>query len=183
MNLFEIKEDALTFSPQALALEPFAKLWNRDKSKGKAVAIAELSAVYYYADYKSDFKDIIDPLEQLDLIKSFVIGMPKKWKPDDDFDNAVAFYKDRQKTVSTVLLEKAKSTVTKISDFLDYVDLMEVDDNGKLVHDVKKIADTMGNLPKVIETINKLEEAVKKDIDHKDSLRGGHTKSMMEDGA
>lgn len=182
MELFEIKNDQVTFSPQALALKPFRALWDRDKKKGKPVANAELAALYFYADYKSDFSEILDHDEKIDVIKSYVIGMPKNWKPDEVFQAAVDFYKDRMQTISTILLEDSKTAISKISTFLRNVDLSEMDDNGKFVHDIKKINDVIGALPKTVETVNKMEDMVKKELQAKDSMRGGHSKAIFEDG-
>jgi hypothetical protein len=182
MQLFEIKDDLITFSPLALSLKPFRKLWDRDKKQGKPLANAELSAVYFFADYKSDFSEILDDNEKIETIRSVIIGIPKDWVPDSIFFEAVDFYKDRQHTITTILLEDAKSAVSKISSYLRNVDLEEVDNNGKPLHDVKKIADTIGNLSKITESISKLEEQVKKELQSKDSIRGGHSKAIFEDG-
>ncbi len=182
MDLFQIKNDAVAFSPQALMIKPFKALWDRDKKKGKAVATAELAAVYFYADFKSDFSEILDAKEQIDTIKSAVIGMPDKWEPDKVFMEAVKFYKKRQETISTVLLSDSKAAISKISEFLRDVNLTEVDDNGKFIHDIKKINDVIGALPKTIETMGKMEAMVKKELQSADAMRGGHTKATFEDG-
>ena len=39
MNLFEIEGDKLRIQPEAYALLPFKKIWDRDKSKGKVIAL------------------------------------------------------------------------------------------------------------------------------------------------
>lgn len=183
MELFEIKDDLVTFSPQALSLKPFKALWDKDKSKGKKKAIAELSAVYYYADYKSDFAEILDPQAKLETIQTVIVDLPKDWKPDSKFDEAVEFYKERQQTVTTILYDDAKSAIAKISSFLRDVDLQEKDDRDNFVHDIKKINDVIGGLPKTVETISKLEDLVKKEIQQNNTLRGGHSKNTFEDGA
>ena len=175
MELFEIKDDQVTFSPEALTLRPFRAIWDKDKSKGKKKAMAEMSAVYFYADYKSDFAEILDKQEKLEVIKSVVVGMPKDWEPSDKFDEAVEFYKERQQTITTVLLEDAKMAISKVSKFLRDVDLDETD--------IKKVSDVLGNLPKTVETINALENSVKKEMQQADTMRGGHTKAIFEDGA
>lgn len=183
MDLFEVKNDMVTFSPQALTLEAFNNLWKRDKSKGKTVAIAEMAAVYFFADYKSDFSTVMDPEEKLTLVKSMIVGMPKTWKNDKVFDQAVEFYKEMQQTISTILLEDARFAIGKVSKFLRDIDLDEVDRNGKPINDVKKIADTLGNINKITESLAKLEEQVKKDILEKsDKLRGNKPKAIFEDG-
>lgn len=183
MELFEVKDDNVTFSPIALTLKPFRALWDRDKTKGKKKAIAELAAVYFYADFKSDFGDILDPEEKREVIASFVIGLDSKWKPDAKFETAVDFYKERRNTVSTVMLEDAKLAVGKISKFLRNVDLSEQDEHGKFVYDVKKVNDVIGTLPKTLETLANLDKVVKKEIQSSDQMRGGHTKAIFEDGA
>jgi hypothetical protein len=183
MQLFEIKNDLVTFSPEALLLKPFRALWERDKTKDKAVAIAEMGAVYFYADYKSDFTDIINPEEQLKEIKSVIVGMDPKWEPDELFEEAVDFYKLRRRTASTQLLEDARIGVDKLSKNIRNIDLEEVLDGGRLKHDPKKFADTIANLAKLTESLASLEQQVKKEIQTRDSLKGGHEKSIMEDGA
>jgi hypothetical protein len=181
MDLFEIKEGQVTFSPQALTLSPFAKLWERDKKKGKPVAIAEMAALYFYADYKSDFSEIYNPTEKLNIIKSVIVGMDDSWKPDKVFKEAVDFYKSRQETVSTILLGDARNAVDKISRFLRGINLNE-EVNGRPKHDIKKIADTLGNLSRITESLQKLEEQVKKELQEEESMRGGHAKAIFEDG-
>lgn len=183
MELFEIKDDQVTFSPVALSLKPFRAIWDKDKTKGKKKAMAEMAAVYFFADYKSDFAEILDPTEKLDVIKTVIVGMPKDWEPSQHFDEAVEFYKERQQTITTVLVDDAKAAIAKISSFLRNVDLQETDEQGKFVYDVKKINDVIGGLPKTVETVNSLENTVKKEMQQADSMRGGHKKSIFEDGA
>ena len=183
MELFEIKDHEVTFAPQALELKPFAKLWKNDKSKKKEVAIAELAAVYYYADYKSDFSELVDEKERLDSVRQIVVGLPEDWEPSLDFMRAVDFYKERQDTVATILLRDARIAVDKISKFLRNVDLMTVDDKGKPIHDAKKINDTIASLSKTVESLDKLEKEVKKNLQAKNSMRGAKEASLMEDGA
>ena len=183
MELFELKNGEVTFAPQAIQLMPFNALWKRDKSKDKRVAVAELAAVYFYADYKSDFSTIVDEQERLELVSQLVIGLPSGWKPDKQFNEAVDFYKQSQRTISTILLEDSRNAVAKVSKYLKEIDLDQVDAKGHKVNDIKKIADTLGNINRITESLAKLEEQVKKDILEKsDKLRGNRPKSIFEDG-
>ena len=183
MELFEINKDQVAFSPTALTLKPFADLWKRDKTKGKKIAIAELAALYFYVDYKSDFSTMLDQDEKLKLIKSVIIGMPEDWEPDDLFDEACSFYDKMQETDATLLLEDAQYAVQSVRKFLRTVDMTDLDDRGKPIHDVKKIIDSLGSLHKVTEAMFELQEQVKKAIQKKDdTVRGGKGKAMFEDG-
>jgi hypothetical protein len=183
MELFEIKKDQVAFSPQALSLKPFHVLWKRDKSENKVIANAELAAVYFYTDYKSDFSTIIDENEKLEHIKSVIVGMPEEWKPDKKFEEACAFYAEMQETHTTLLLQDAQFAVTSVRKFLRGLNMEEVDDRGKPIHDLKKVIDSLGQLNKVTESLEALEEQVKKKIRQKqDTARGGREKATFEDG-
>jgi hypothetical protein len=183
MELFQIDNDQVVFSPQALMLEPFNKLWKRDKKKGKPIAHAEMAALYYYMDYKSDFSTMLDDTEKLELIKSVIIGMPADWEPDELFKAACKFYQEMQETHSTLLLQDAQYAVTSVRKFLRSLDMQEVDERGKPIHDLKKIIDSLGQINKVTESLMELEEQVKKQIQKKqDTIRGGRAKADFEDG-
>ena len=60
MNLFELGNNVVTFSPQALLIAPFKEIWDKDKSKGKEDATLKLAFIYYMADERSDFIHILN---------------------------------------------------------------------------------------------------------------------------
>ena len=183
MDLFQIERDQVAFSPQALLLKPFHDLWKRDKVKGKPVAHAEMAALYYYMDYRSDFSEILDDQEKLNLIKSVIVGISDTWEPDKLFKEACKFYQQRQETPATLLLLDMRTALSSVRKFLRNIDMLETDDRGKPIHDVKKIVDTLGNAHKVTEALFEVEEQVKKQIHKKqDTVRGGRPKAEFEDG-
>tara|TARA_R110002126_G_scaffold80767_1_gene199714 strand:+ start:64 stop:618 length:555 start_codon:yes stop_codon:yes gene_type:complete len=182
MELFEIKNDQVAFSPQALLLTPFKAIWDRDKKKDKPLANTELAAVYFYMDYKSDFSTMLDDVEKLALIKSVIVGMPKEWEPDDIFNDACAFYQEMQETHSTLLLQDAQYAIASVRKFLRSLDMEERDERDKPIHDLKKVIDSLGSINKVTEALMDLEQQVKKQIQAKtDTARGGKEKALFED--
>lgn len=182
MELFEIKKDQVTFSPQALTLKPFYDIWKRDKSKDKTIAVCELAAVYFYTDYKSDFSTMLEDDEKLKTIKSVIVGMPEDWEPDELFHVACKFYAEMQETHTTLLLQDAQFAVASVRKFLRGLDMTE-EVGGKPKHDLKKTIDSLGQLNKVTESLDALEEQVKKKIQQKqDTVRGGKGKAAFEDG-
>lgn len=182
MQLFELKDYNLTFSPQALELKAFKALWDRDKTKDKKRALAELSYVYFFSDYKSDFIDILDETTRHSEIVLNLSGLPKEWKPDDKVKDAIRFYTETSETISTRLLEDSRKAVNKVSDFLKNVDLNLVDKNGKPIHDVARITQAIKSVPTMTKALKDLEEQVKKEKDAESSLRGSKEKSIFEDG-
>ena len=182
MELFELKDGLVTFSPTALTLEPFKVLWKRDKSKDKIIAILELSYIFHFADYKSDFSDIVEPKERTEEIVKVLFPKESKWKPDEKVQVAIDFYKERSETITTKLLENAMLAVHKVSTYFANVNLEEIDDRGKPIHDAKKLADTVGSLDKLIDSLTKVEEKVKKEKQVKDRMRGNTEMKLFENG-
>jgi hypothetical protein len=182
MELFEIKDDQVSFSPQALLLKPFKDLWDRDKKKNKPLANTELAAVYFFMDYKSDFSTMLNDEEKLELIKSVIVGMPTDWEPDNLFKEACKFYQTMQETHSTLLLIDAQYAIASVRKFLRSLDMEERDERDKPVHDIKKVIDSLGSINKVTESLMDLEQQVKKQIHNKeDTARGGKEKALFED--
>jgi len=64
MRLFKYEGYNLSISEEAILLKPFKAIWNRDKSKGKQVALQELGFVYFMEDPRSDYKMYLDREER-----------------------------------------------------------------------------------------------------------------------
>ncbi len=173
MQLFQINDQYLIdIDPVAYTLLPFKKIWDRDKSKTKDRAKKELAFIYFSVDYKSDFYNIpnIETREE-EVIKHL---FKEKWTPDKAIRDAQEFYKERQKTFSLVLLENALMGLNKLSVYFRDIDFNE--------YDPKKFADTVRQLPAIIESLKKTEEAVQKEQETDSKLRGGREKGLYTDG-
>lgn len=181
MKLFEVVNYKVQFSAEALMLKPFHALWERDPSPTKELANAELAAVYFFTDFKSDFVSILDEEDKLRQIKATVKGLPREWQPDATFNSAVAFYKERSKTATSELYEGALIGVSKLDKFLRNVSFAEKDKSGKPIHNAKQINDTIKSLVDTVKKVKELEDIVKKEQETKNSLRGGRTKGMYAD--
>ena len=81
MKLFKYEGHRVVISPEALALKPFRRIWERDKSEDKGKALQELSFIYFYCDPRSDYKIIMDDDERLEEIKKGE-GLRDAWKAD-----------------------------------------------------------------------------------------------------
>ncbi len=181
MELFEIKEYSLSFSPQALALKPFKAIWDSDKSKDKHKAVMELSYVYFYADGRSDFLDILDLEERSrEIIDN--LDLPKGWEPNSLVKEAIEFYIEREDTVSNRLLQAGIEGAEKIAKFIKDIDLKQLDDKGKPIYNVKQIQDTIAALPKTVASIIAAQKEVKKERENNSGARGAIEKGTFEDG-
>lgn len=181
MNLFEIVNNVVTFSPQALLIAPFKEIWDADKTKEKLKATKELGFVYYMADARSDFMHILDRDERIREIKKF-LEMPESFKGNTKrFVRAIHYYEQASETASTRLLASTRGVLEKISHFFDTLDMDERDSRtNKPIHDVGKITSSVEKVPKLIRAMNDIEKEIVKEKALK-SQSGNKALSMFEE--
>lgn len=182
MNIFEIKNYVVTFSPQALMLKPFREIWDNDSSKDKAEAVKELSYVYYMADERSDFMYILNEEERHEeVIRSLELGHGT-WIVPHYVTDAIAYYIEMSETTSTRLLRSTRGVVEKISSFLDAVDVNERDKNNKPVFDIGRIVTSVEKIPKLIKSLSDIESEIIKEREAKNTFNRTSGGVFEEDG-
>jgi hypothetical protein len=182
MNLFEIENNVVVFSPQALLIAPFKAIWDSDKSKDKTKAAKYLGFIYYMSDQRSDFMHILDEQERIDEIKKFMELPPAFKGTGKNYVKAIEFYKQISETTSTRLLTSTRLVIKKISQFLDNIDMDERDPkSNKPIHDIGKITSSVEKIPKLIKALNEVEKEVIKEKEMKASS-GNKTAAMFEEG-
>lgn len=181
MNLFEIVNNQVTFSPQALLIAPFKAIWDKDKSESKINANKQLAFIYYMSDDRSDFMHILDEDERIEEIKKF-IDLPDKFTgKTKEFVRARHFYEQLSTTTSTILLKSTRGVIQKISKFLDNLDMSERDPRtNKPIHDISKITASVEKIPKLIKALNEVEKEIVKEKALKASV-GNKSAAMFED--
>jgi len=162
MNIFEIVNNEVTWSPQALLIKPFKKIWDSDKTKDKLKANKELAYVYYMSDERSDYMYILDKTERHDqIVTDLSLG---KWKKPSYMDEAIEYYVRLSETTSTRLLQSTRNVIEKISHFLDTVDINERDlKTGKPIHDISKVTASVEKIPRLIKSLNEIEKEIIKE--------------------
>jgi len=181
MNLFEIVNNVVTFSPQALLAKPFKNIWDADDSKDKSLANLELAYIYYMADERSDFMHVLDLEERDEEVKKW-LDMPARWSGNrKDIVRAIHYYQKLSETTSTKLLQSTRLVLQKISEFLDGINMNERDERTKKpIHDISKITNAVEKIPKLIKAINEIEKEVIKEKELK-AQSGNRTQSMFDD--
>lgn len=181
MRLLQMKNHVLDIAPEALSIRAFRALWDRDKSKDKKVALAELSYVWFMRSRESDFNYILDDEGRSEEVQKVIVGLPKNWKPDSKIKEAEEEYTKLSTTVISKLFDNARAAVERISIFLGNVDPSEKDRMGKYLFDAKKIADTIKTVPDLAEALDNAEKMMVKK-EEGSNVRGSKTKSTFEDG-
>jgi hypothetical protein len=181
MDLFKYENNVLIVNPLAYVLLPFKVIWERDKTKSKKNAENEFAYIYFMADYKSDFSDILDDEERTNEILK-VIELKKGWKPDEDINKAILFYKSRRDGMAMRMFEAARILASKIEKYCRTVDLMERDRSNKPIHNIKAINDVLKQFGSSVESLNKLESQVKKEVAENKNMIGSREKNIFEEG-
>jgi len=170
-NLLEINNNLASPSPQALTIREFKQLYNRDKNKGKEVAVKELAYIYFKCNHNSPYI-IYEGNEKESKIKESIFG-DTKWKPDSDVKAACDRYLKLMDTHAVLLLKAARKSVKKLEKYFEDIDLTILDDNGKPIYSAKDLVANLTKVGDVVMGLSKLEELVKKEDQEKAVTRGG----------
>ena len=182
MKLFELENNVVTFSPQALLLEPFKALWERDKSKGKAYSKAELAYIWYMEDVRSDFYDIIDEDERRTEVLKFLTELPSTYTPDTKSEEALIFYKKMSEGISVKILKDTMIMVSNLRKAMVDMDFKERDKSGKPIYDYGKAMDLAGKTPELMKKLKDIYREIEREADEQHLMRGGRMKATFEDG-
>lgn len=180
MKLFKYEGYEVKVAPEALALKPFKKLWNRDKSKDKERAMMEFGFLYFYCDPKSDYQYIKDEEDRLEEIKKGQ-GLSKDWKPDATLQAAIEFYNSFDSTPA-ILLRVAREGVDKVQRILEKISTDNIeDDPKKAVSVAKEYLTALKMVPQVAAMIQEAEKAINVEEEYGEA-RGAVEKAMFDDG-
>jgi len=155
----------------------------RDSNKGNDnLIIKEMSYLWFFADIRSDFQNVIDEVERTKEIKQS-ISLPVDWKPSSQLCAAISFYKEHSKTASSGLYEASMRAAEFIEKKLrNPADLLaELDQKGNNIYKITDITTLMKSVPQIMKNLAEARIQVIKEIESKSKLKGGKEKSMFED--
>lgn len=181
MRLMKFEGYILTIEPEALVIKSIRTLWNRDRTKSKERALAELGYIYFMVDPRSTYSyltDLADRSEKIVLEE----GLPKNWKPDKIVQEAMKSYGDSVITTSSLLLEDTRVAVDKLRKYLRDIDLTAEDDKNKPKYPLNTVTSSIKLVPSLAEDLMKAERIVAQEIVESSKMRGQKEKTILEDG-
>lgn len=181
MKLFELKNNVVTFAPQALLLKPFKALWDRDKSEDKAKANDELAFIWYMEDVRSDFYDIIEEDERREEVLKFLTELPSTYKPDVAVQDATRFYRGSE-SVSVKILKDTMIMVNNLRQEMVDMDFKERDSSGKPIHDKVKALALAEKIPHLLKDLKEIYREIEREAKEQHLMRGDRLKSAFEAG-
>lgn len=162
MGLFTLKNNIVQIDPDTLAIPEFLVIYNRDKSKTKDLAYKELSYIYFKTDYKSPYQSYPENKREDALLKDFI--RDSTWKADKAVLEAISKYEEFQQTPSMRLAKAIRKAQDKVTDYLD---------TGESDLDIKDYVSVIEKAGKMVESSDKVEDKVKKEITAAEKIRGG----------
>ena len=178
-ELFELKNNEVSFAPQVLLIKEFEALWKRDKTKNKEVAVKELGYIYYTSDHRSIYSNYFGK-EKIDRIKHD-LKFDKTWKEDAPLKSAIDKYISLNKTQTRGLLEDVEASLERLRAYFRSVEFISKDDNGRPIHDPTDYMRNVSTLGKLIKGVKELKDEVLKEQQSGNTTRGGRDKSAFED--
>lgn len=180
MKLVRIDNYKLVIEDELLLLTPFKNLYKADKTKDKSKFMDFLTIIYFVYDPRSDYSYIVNEDERLkEVCESNGFKIPKFTKEEK---GCIELYKQLTTTISSVLLKSTKTAISKVSDFLDNIDMYATDDKGKPLYTINSVTSAIKQIPSLAKEVMETEKLVNKEIQEQGRARGGNTRKLFEDG-
>tara|TARA_R110002124_G_scaffold281430_1_gene455723 strand:- start:86253 stop:86807 length:555 start_codon:yes stop_codon:yes gene_type:complete len=183
MKLFEMKNWSLTVSEEAWGLVPFKKILDRDKSKDKSRALAEVLFVWFWSDIKSDYR-IMEPEIRLEELKKDIANLPNKFVIDDIIQGAIDCY-EKHKTIIQKLHEKSLVSANDVGNYLENTKalLEERDNQGRPIIKIADITRGLKDVKIIMKELKETEkEVIKEQHDTSGKKKGSKEMNIFEDG-
>ena len=209
MKLITLEEDFPIFNPEVRMIKEFRTIIERDKgSKGdasgryKKLATKELAYVHFMSYYNSEFiTSYSEDEREAKVIKH--LDLPEGWKADVQIEYACLTYKALTNTPSMDALREAREALFSADKILKIYRMrlqkqlqemdMEVtgddeDENEKKIQSkldsvdktYSRIMEISKKMPDAMDTINKLEERVKKEMEGEMKGRGNKNINLQQ---
>ena len=177
-SLFDLRDGQVVLNPESLAIPIFNTIWKRDKTKSKERANREIAYIFFMCDFNSPYM-AYPSTKRRDIILSDFMKDPK-WKEDKDIKDAMSKYLEFQETHTMRLMKSAKGAVDKLTSYFENIDFLEKGENGKPLYNAKDVAINLEKVGSSVESLDKLETKIKKEIKTDSRVRGGGDIGLYE---
>lgn len=171
-DIFTVHNGMVQLTPEGEVVPEFKlirELYKKD-------APAYFNYIYFVTKYNSPYSSYSDSVREDKCRKDFL----GKLDVTPEIKMAIRKYNEFQETVNIRLLQAARSGCEKLIEFCNSVDLNEKDRQGKLVHKVNDLATTLQKVAGIRQSIDQLEESVRRDV-LQGKTKGGKYISQREE--
>jgi hypothetical protein len=187
MKVFTIEDHTPVPTQEFLMIEEFKELFtikynmgfNGDKvGRERKRGHSEARFLFFYCDYKSEYAKFPDTSRKQEALSA--AGLPPDYVLSAKLEDAVTRYNSLKTSRNLRLLTSANKAIDKLQLYFEGVDFTATNTDGSLKYNPKDVIANIANLGKVLEGLNKLEEAVAKEESPEASARGEAEKGRQE---
>lgn len=184
LHLFEVVGNTAIPTTEALLIYPYKEIWERDVSEKKEQAIKELSYIELSCSYKkaNPFAGY-DEAERYLRVAENVFPDTPDYIPDELVQRGMVQYKKFQEEASQSMsfYESVVTSVKKLQNFLNNVDLRERTKLGGAVYKPADISKAASDAVNVLHNLTTLKEKVQQELFEASKTKGQRTVGAFEE--
>lgn len=178
MKIFTLEGGRPTITPEALTIQAFKRIWNRDRSQSKERAMEELAYVYFMEYFDSPYEVYNEVEKPLVVAKEVCRSTKLKDFDHDDplITGARQTYVDLQETIILSVYRSYVNALQRIKESADNIDFSDDADGKK----TKMFFDNMKKFSDSITVMASLKQQIVKEQTSKLRVKGGTEVSNRE---
>lgn len=180
MELFDIEGGNIVLNPNSLYIPEFKKIWDRDKTKKKDKATAEIAYITFKHNLSNDNPYLAYPEKEKEGKLKKDIFDDEQWEPDELIQKAEIRYREFQNTHSARLLHGARSAADKLAEYFENIDFNKLDNYGRPVYSAKELSGNLKDVSNIVKSLKQLQEQVEKEQMEAKTARGDVEIGMYE---
>lgn len=186
MNVFTIEDFIPVPTQEFLLIEEFKDLYTPQYNLGfpddkggkfKKRGLSESRFLFFYCDYKSEFAKYPEKERKEEALSA--AGLPADYKISERLEKAIVRYNNLKTSRNLRLLKSANTAIDKLELYFNSIDFTELNAEGNPKFVPKDVIANIANLGKLMEGLDKLEEAVAKEESPEASARGDADKGRL----
>jgi hypothetical protein len=182
--LFIVTEKTVFPNTEALLIQPYKEIWERDKDKKKVAALEEFAYIEFMSSMNKSNPFRQYPEREKEGKVRLAVITRKDWEPDDLIRQGIHGIQQFNKEASTTYnyYMAAKKAAEKMQDFFNEVDVTEV--NPKTFNPIYKprdITSALNDTEKVLGNLKSLEKKVEEELYEETKNRSNKEISFFAD--
>jgi hypothetical protein len=180
-DIFDTTEGDIVLANGLLNLDVWAKLHtlNYNKATGdidgrkRLRYEKEIKYIYYNYSFKSPYATY--STDEREVSSKIAAGLDVKFKISAELQEAINWYVSHlDKSPYFKALKQARSLAHRTIDSIEKLDINAKDTNGKPIYKLSEVMEAIENVDKMLTSLSKLEENVKKNVGGGSKIWGGH---------
>lgn len=178
--MFDIINDEPEITAEGLYVPEMREIWQKDETVNKDKAKAYLAYIYHTTNPASLYSNLETIEREQVVCTDYLKEGGRKYRVPKYVTEAREKYRLLITTPEERALEAATVLSDKLSQFMIDVDLTELDEMGKPIHNVNALLTSLGKMDAVVKSIQELRDRVKKGLSTKEQFRGGAEINMFD---